>query len=82
VSALERAATAFEEDSMDSAQADDALRAYDIGRADGVAGRQDELLAENPWTGADYRVGVVDGQVAVFEENLIAAIRRALDDKN
>ncbi|GAA0505694.1 hypothetical protein Ade02nite_72050 [Paractinoplanes deccanensis] len=62
---------------MDSA--DSALRDYESGRADGLAGRgKDETLADNP----DYLVGLVDGQVSAFEENLLAAIRRALDGKN
>ncbi|XVU21069.1 hypothetical protein ACQPZJ_27790 [Actinoplanes sp. CA-054009] len=62
---------------MDSA--DSALLAYENGRADGLAGRRkDEARAEDP----DYMVGLVDGQVSAFEENLLAAIRRALDGKN
>ena len=61
---------------MDSA--DEALLAYENGRADGLAGkRQDEARAGDP----DYLVGLVDGQVSAFEENLLAAIRRALDGK-
>ncbi|MEV4348515.1 hypothetical protein AB0J83_29010 [Actinoplanes sp. NPDC049596] len=61
---------------MDSA--DDALRAYEDGRADGLAGKhKDETRAGDP----DYLVGLVDGQVSAFEENLLAAIRRALDGK-
>ena len=60
---------------------DDALMAYDKGRADGVAGVRDADGAEHPHTGADYRTGLVDGQVAAFETELLAAIRRALDLK-
>ena len=60
---------------------DDALVAYDAGHADGRAGRDDAGRAADPGTGPDYRVGVVDGQVAAFEEALIAAVRRALGEK-
>jgi hypothetical protein len=60
---------------------DDALVAYGAGRADGKAGRNDSGRAVDPQTGADYLVGVVDGQIAAFEDALVAAIRRALDDK-
>ncbi|HET6484628.1 MAG TPA: hypothetical protein VFG35_31935 [Actinoplanes sp.] len=60
---------------MDSA--DFALRAYDMGRSDGVAGHRDDGRAADP----DYRVGVADGQLAVFEADLIAAIRKAMDGK-
>ncbi|MBL7259349.1 hypothetical protein JKJ07_34045 [Actinoplanes sp. LDG1-01] len=61
---------------MDSA--DFALQAYDEGRADGVAGRKDHGRGDDP----DYRVGLADGQLAVFEAELIAAIRKAMDGKN
>lgn len=60
---------------MDSA--DGSLRAYDEGRSDGEAGRRDEVRADDP----DYRVGLVDGQLAAFETALIAAIRKAMDGK-
>jgi hypothetical protein len=60
---------------MDSADA--SLRAYDDGRSDGEAGRHDDTRAED----ADYRVGLVDGQLAAFETALIAAIRKAMDGK-
>lgn len=53
---------------------DDALRAYESGRADGIAGRLDVAQAADP----DYRVGVADGELAAFERDLIAAIRKAL----
>jgi len=55
---------------------DDALRAYESGRADGLAGRLDAGRATDP----DYRVGLTDGQLAVFETDLIAAVRKALGD--
>jgi hypothetical protein len=75
VSALERAAEAFEEDGLDSA--DFALRAYDEGRADGVARRHDRERGGD----ADYRVGLADGELEAFEADLIAAIRKAMDGK-
>jgi hypothetical protein len=55
---------------------EDALRAYESGRADGLAGNHDAGQADDP----DYRVGVADGQLAVFETDLIAAVRQALGD--
>jgi hypothetical protein len=60
---------------------DDALAAYDTGRTDGHAGHRDPDRADHPRTGPDYLVGVVDGQLAAFEEELVRAIRRALDTK-
>ncbi|WP_433292012.1 hypothetical protein ACQP2F_26890 [Actinoplanes sp. CA-030573] len=60
---------------------DDALAAYGSGHADGMAGRHDAGRAGDAETGADYRVGVVDGQLAAFEEALIAAIRKAMGDR-
>ena len=60
---------------------DEALRAYDTGRCDGIAGVRDADRAGHPDTGADYRTGLVDGQVAAFEADLLAAVRRALDLK-
>ncbi|HEY0000021.1 MAG TPA: hypothetical protein VGB74_06180 [Actinoplanes sp.] len=61
---------------------DDALQAYDAGRADGSGGRHDTERAAEPGTGADYLVGIVDGQMEAFEVDLIAAVRKALDAKN
>ncbi|GIF25766.1 hypothetical protein BJ973_003040 [Actinoplanes tereljensis] len=60
---------------------DDALVAYGSGHSDGMAGLHDGERAGDPTTGADYQVGVVDGQIAAFEQALVAAIRKALDDK-
>ena len=59
---------------------DDALRAYDVGRADGLAGMRDHIMATDPDVGADYRTGLSDGQLELFEANLIAAIRKALGE--
>ena len=59
---------------------DDALVAYDTGHADGGAGRDDAERATDPATGPDYRVGVLDGQVAAFEHALITAVRQALGE--
>ncbi|GIM94748.1 hypothetical protein [Paractinoplanes toevensis] len=60
---------------------DDALVAYGSGHADGMAGLHDGDRAGDPVTGADYLVGIVDGQLAAFEDALVTAIRKALDDK-
>jgi hypothetical protein len=59
----------------------DALTAYGTGHADGMAGRHDADLAANPRTGPDYLVGIVDGQVAAFEQALVTAIRKAMGDQ-
>ena len=61
---------------------DDAFAAYDAGHADGRAGRDDDAAAGDPRTGADYRAGLLDGQVAAFEIALIAAVREALDPRS
>jgi hypothetical protein len=60
---------------------DDSFVAYGEGHADGRAGRADADRAENPQTGADYQVGLADGQLAAFEDALVAAIRRAMGGK-
>ena len=60
---------------------DDAFAAYGAGHTDGEAGREDPAAAGDPTTGADYRAGLLDGQVAAFETALIAAIREALDPR-
>jgi hypothetical protein len=60
---------------------DDAFVAYGEGHADGRAGREDADRAGDAETGADYRVGRADGQLAAFEDALVAAIRQAMGDK-
>lgn len=57
---------------------DDEIRAYDTGRADGIAGRRDNVKAGDPATGADYRMGFLDGRIEVF--HLFAAVRRIQDE--
>jgi len=59
---------------------DDALRAYGTGHADGLAGAVDEDRAADQETGADYRTGLADGQLAKFETDVVAAIRLALGE--
>ncbi len=59
---------------------DEAFLAYTAGRADGSAGRRDARLADDPETGSDYRIGVVDGGVAAFQAELIAEVRRLQDE--
>ena len=61
---------------------DDALVAYGAGHADGMTGRHDSDRAVDPATGADYLVGVADGQLAAFADALVAAVRAALEQKN
>ncbi|MGX6603456.1 hypothetical protein ACWKSP_15135 [Micromonosporaceae bacterium Da 78-11] len=58
---------------------EDALQAYDSGRVHGFAGRRDEAKVTDPNTGADYQIGLADGQVTLFEVQLLAAVRRAMD---
>ena len=58
---------------------DEALHAYGMGHADGMAGVPDDARASHPDTGADYRAGLSDGSHAAFERDLMAAVRRALD---
>ncbi|GIF09365.1 hypothetical protein [Actinoplanes siamensis] len=61
---------------------EDAFQAYTAGHADGAAGRRDARLAEDPETGSDYRIGVVDGSVAAFQAELMAQVRRLLDESH
>lgn len=58
---------------------DDALAAYAAGHADGSAGLRSLTRSEDPKTGPDYRVGVADGSVVAFQTELIAEIRRLMD---
>jgi hypothetical protein len=57
---------------------DDTLRAYETGREDGVAGRRDADRAADPATGADYRIGFLDGRIEVFR--LLAHVRKIVED--
>ncbi|MBM2616513.1 hypothetical protein JIG36_13195 [Actinoplanes sp. LDG1-06] len=57
---------------------DDQILAYSTGRADGIAGRRDHLRAGHPGTGADYRMGFLDGRIEVF--HMLTAVRRMVDD--
>jgi hypothetical protein len=52
--------------------------AYNVGRADGGAGRRDPLRAGDLSTGADYRMGFLDGRIEVFQ--MLAQVRKFLDD--
>ncbi|GAB7050881.1 hypothetical protein [Catenuloplanes indicus] len=53
---------------------DEALTAYADGHTDGLNGVRDETRDGDP----DYRTGLHDGQVAAFERDLLAAVRRVL----
>lgn len=57
---------------------DEAFTAYDTGRADGIAGRRDEPATEHPQTGADYRIGFLDGRIEVFR--MFADVRKITDE--
>ena len=57
---------------------DEQLVAYNAGRVDGGVGCRDAERAAHPDTGADYRVGFLDGRIEVF--HLLALIRKILDD--
>ncbi|GAA2695382.1 hypothetical protein [Actinoplanes palleronii] len=59
---------------------EEAFLAYTAGHADGSAGRRDTHSAEDPETGNDYRIGVVDGSVAAFQAELVAEVRRLLGE--
>lgn len=57
---------------------DETLQAYDTGRADGIAGRRDTAKAGDPVTGADYRIGFLDGRIEVFR--LLAHVRQIVEE--
>jgi hypothetical protein len=56
---------------------DEALLAYYAGRADALAGHRDVTRARHPETGADYRMGFVDGRIEIFR--MYACVREILD---
>ncbi|WP_433791537.1 hypothetical protein [Actinoplanes sp. CA-252034] len=58
---------------------EEAFAAYSAGHVDGTVGTRDGQRANDPDTGTDYRIGVVDGSVAAFQAELIAEVRRLLD---
>ncbi|GGQ49932.1 hypothetical protein GCM10010166_18030 [Couchioplanes caeruleus subsp. azureus] len=59
---------------------DDALLAYDAGRSDALAGCRDAERAQHPRTGADYRMGFLDGRVEIFR--MFSQVREILDENN
>ena len=65
---------------FEEAPMDEALVAYTAGHVDGAAGVRDGSRANDPETGQDYRIGVVDGSVAAFQAELVAEVRRLLDE--
>jgi hypothetical protein len=65
---------------FEEAPMEEALAAYSAGHTDGSAGVRDGTRANDPETGTDYRIGVVDGSVAAFQAELIAQVRRLLDE--
>jgi hypothetical protein len=58
---------------------DDSLQAYEVGRADAGAGCRDVARAADARTGADYRIGFLDGRIELF--HMFAEVRRILDDR-
>ncbi|MEU7907068.1 hypothetical protein [Actinoplanes sp. NPDC049118] len=56
---------------------EDALEAYGAGRADALAGCRDAARAKHPETGADYRIGFLDGRIEIFR--MLASARRILE---
>jgi hypothetical protein len=65
---------------FEEAPMEDAFAAYTAGHTDGTAGVRDGSRANDPETGHDYRIGVVDGSVAAFQAELIAEVRRLLGE--
>jgi hypothetical protein len=55
---------------------EDALVAYGAGRLDALAGRRDAARVAHPKTGADYRIGFLDGRIEVFR--MFACVREIL----
>jgi hypothetical protein len=56
---------------------DEALLAYDAGRADALAGTRDAARAKDDSTGVDYRMGFLDGRIEIFR--MLASVREILD---
>jgi len=56
---------------------DEALLAYDAGRVDALAGNRDAARAKDASTGADYRMGFLDGRIEIFR--MLASVREILD---
>lgn len=59
---------------------EDALLAYSAGRSDALAGHRDTAQAKDPATGADYRMGFLDGRIEIFR--MFAGVRQILDPDN
>jgi hypothetical protein len=57
---------------------EDALEAYAAGRVDGIAARRDERRATDPRSGADYRIGFLDGRIETFRMH--AELRKIVED--
>jgi hypothetical protein len=65
---------------FEEAPMEEAFAAYRAGHTDGTTGVRDGMRANDPETGSDYRIGVVDGSVAAFQAALVAEVRRLLDE--
>jgi hypothetical protein len=57
---------------------EEALQAYAAGRADAFASFRDDERAAHPDTGADYRMGFLDGRIEVFRMH--AELRKIVGD--
>ena len=57
---------------------DDELLAYFTGRDDGIAGKRNDEHTGHPATGADYRIGFIDGRIALF--HIHSQLRRLLSE--
>ena len=57
---------------------DDEFRAYQAGRADGLAGRRDTERAADPELGRDYRIGFIDGRMEIYRMH--ADVRKFVED--
>jgi len=57
---------------------DDELRAYEAGRADGLAARRDAEQAGHPTLGRDYRIGFIDGRMEIYR--MQASARKIVED--
>jgi len=56
---------------------EDALATYGAGRADALAGCRDAARAKHPETGADYRIGFIDGRHEMLR--MLASLREILN---
>jgi hypothetical protein len=63
---------------MRAERMDDALLAYFTGRTDGIAGLRNIVMAADPVTGGDYRIGFLDGRIEVYR--MLTHVRRIVEE--